>query len=70
MGHRDDIWTNPVFQTILVGGMKWALGDIDADVTPNLKAVAPGAYTNPPYVEPAPPKPVPAKPVPAKPVKK
>ncbi len=68
MGHRDDIWTNPVFQTILVGGMKWALGDIDADVTPNLKAVAPGAYTNPPYVEPAPPKPVPAKPVPAKPV--
>ena len=54
MGHREDVWTNPTFQQILVGGIKWALGEIKADVAPNLKTVAPGAYTNPKYVEPKP----------------
>jgi len=56
MGHREDVWTNPTFQSILVGGMKWALGDVQADVVPNLKETAPGALTNPPYVAPPPPK--------------
>jgi uncharacterized protein len=50
MGHREDVWTNPTFQQILVGGIKWALGEADADVSPNLKETAPGAGTNPPYV--------------------
>jgi type 1 glutamine amidotransferase len=54
MGHREDVWTNPVFQDILIGGIKWALGDVKAGVPPNLKEVAPEAYTNPPYVEPKP----------------
>ena len=58
MGHREDVWTNPTFQQILVGGIKWALGEVTADVTPNLQTAAPGAYTNPSYVEP---KPAPAK---------
>jgi hypothetical protein len=57
MGHREDVWTNPTFQNILVGGVKWALGDVQAELTPNLKETAPGAMTNPPYVEPPPPKP-------------
>jgi len=48
MGHRDDIWTNPVFQKVLLGGMNWALGNVDADVTPNLKKVAPQAGVLPP----------------------
>jgi len=52
MGHREDVWTNPTFQQILVGGVKWALGEVQADVTPNIKQTAPGAYTNPPYVAP------------------
>jgi uncharacterized protein len=60
MGHREDVWTNPTFQEILVGGIKWALGDVKADVPPNIKEAAPGAYTNPPYVEAAP-KPAAAK---------
>ncbi len=51
MGHREDVWTNPTFQQILVGGIKWALGEVSADVTPNLQTAAPGAYTNPRYVE-------------------
>ncbi|TDU62530.1 hypothetical protein EI77_04631 [Prosthecobacter fusiformis] len=57
MGHREDIWTNPVFQDILIGGIRWAIGAVEADVPPNLKEVAPGAYTNPPYVAPKPPAP-------------
>jgi type 1 glutamine amidotransferase len=57
MGHREDVWTNPTFQEILVGGVKWALGDLEAAVPPNLKETAPGAMTNPPYVAPPPPKP-------------
>jgi hypothetical protein len=51
LGHREDVWTNPLFQDILVGGIKWATGDAKADVTPNLKTAAPGAMTNPPYPE-------------------
>ncbi len=50
MGHREDVWTNPTFQQILIGGIKWALGEVKAEVPANIQAVAPGAYTNPPYV--------------------
>jgi len=57
MGHREDVWTNPIFQDILVGGVKWALGEVAAEVPPNLKTAAPEALTNPPYVEPKPPAP-------------
>lgn len=63
MGHREDIWTNPVFQSMLVGGLRWACGDAAAEVPPNLKAVAPEAHVNPAYipVKPAPaPAPAPA----------
>ena len=54
MGHREDVWTNPIFQDILVGGIKWALGEVNADVPANLKETAPEAYTNPPFPEPKP----------------
>ena len=54
MGHREDVWTNPVFQQILVGGIRWALGDVNADISPNIKETARGAYTNPPFPEPRP----------------
>lgn len=54
MGHRDDVWTNPVFQDLLMGGLNWALGRVNADVTPNLAKAAPGANTLPVWVEPAP----------------
>jgi uncharacterized protein len=50
LGHREDVWTNPTFQKILVGGIKWALGEVAADVTPNIQTAAPGAWTNPKYV--------------------
>jgi len=49
------------FQDVLTGGVKWALGDLKADVTPNLLTAAPGAMTNPPYVEAPAPKPAATK---------
>ena len=54
LGHREDVWTNPVFQSVLVAGLNWALGRVDADVTPNLATVAPGANRLPAYVPPPP----------------
>ncbi len=50
MGHREDIWTNPVFQAVLLGGIDWALGRVDADITPNLAQVAPQANVLPVFV--------------------
>lgn len=43
MGHREDVWTNPLFQQILMGGLSWALGDVKAAIPPNLEQVAPEA---------------------------
>ncbi len=48
MGHREDVWTNPLFQSIVIGGLRWATGQVDVDTTPNLKAVAPEAVELPP----------------------
>jgi uncharacterized protein len=54
MGHREDMWTSPVFQAVVTGGLNWALGRVDADVTPNLAKAAPQADVLPKYVEPTP----------------
>ena len=43
MGHREDVWTNPVFQQVLVGGINWAVHNVDADVAPNIQQVTPQA---------------------------
>jgi len=48
MGHREDVWTNATFQSMLEGGLKWALKEVDADVTPNVEKVAPGYKVIPP----------------------
>lgn len=45
MGHKPGTWTNPIFQSILIGGLNWASGRVDADVTPNLTQVTPGFGT-------------------------
>ncbi len=57
MGHREDMWLNPVFQSVILGGLNWALGRVDADLTPNLAQVAPQASTLQKFEEPAPAKP-------------
>jgi type 1 glutamine amidotransferase len=48
MGHREDVWDSPEFQAMLLGGLRWAGGRIDADITPNLEETTPGAATLPP----------------------
>lgn len=52
MGHREDVWTNPLYQDILVGAIQWASGEVDAETSPNLDKVAPGAMANPKYEAP------------------
>ena len=43
MGHREDVWTNEIFQSIVAGALKWITGQIDADVSANLEKAAPQA---------------------------
>ncbi len=45
LGHREDVWTNELFQQIVLGGLSWILKEIDADVTPNIEKVTPRAYS-------------------------
>ncbi len=47
MGHREDVWSNPLFQAIVIGGLRWATGQVDADVTPNLLTATPQAIELP-----------------------
>lgn len=47
MGHREDVWTNPVFKTVLFGGIHWATGNVRTSIRPNLKQATPGASQNP-----------------------
>jgi type 1 glutamine amidotransferase len=48
MGHREDVWTNPTFKNLLLGGIHWASGAAQARIRPNVSQVAPGASQNPP----------------------
>jgi len=41
LGHGRDDWDSPAFHSHLIGALRWATGQVDADLTPNLKAVAP-----------------------------
>ena len=43
MGHREDVWTNETFQKVLLGGIAWALGNVDVDIPANISKVTPEA---------------------------
>jgi hypothetical protein len=43
MGHREDVWQRPDFQALTIGALRWITREIDLDVTPNIKEVAPEA---------------------------
>lgn len=45
MGHREDVWKSPIFESLLLGGLSWAFGNVQADVTPNLEKAAPNYAT-------------------------
>jgi type 1 glutamine amidotransferase len=52
LGHREDIWDSAAFQSVLLGGLDWALHRVDADITPNLSQAAPHANVLPKYQAP------------------
>ena len=55
IGDRAENWQNTFHLNLLAGGIRWAIGDATASVTPNVKTAAPGyAEIPPPY--PPPPK--------------
>lgn len=43
LGHRDDVCRSPEFEQVLLGGIAWAMGNAQADVTPNIAQVTPKA---------------------------
>nr|HMP17663.1 ThuA domain-containing protein [Gemmatales bacterium] len=43
MGHREDVWTNDIFQKVFLGGLNWVFRQVDADITPNIDQVTPQA---------------------------
>ena len=43
MGHREDVWTNELFHKIVLGGLSWAAGNVEAEIPPNLREACPEA---------------------------
>jgi len=43
MGHTAEIWKDPVFLQMLLGGIRWATRMVDADITPDIAKVTPRA---------------------------
>ena len=41
MGHRQDVWTNSIYQQVLTTGLAWVAGDVNADIPPNLATACP-----------------------------
>jgi type 1 glutamine amidotransferase len=48
MGDRPENWQNPFFLNLLSGGIRFALGEADGDMSQNLKSAAPGFAEVPP----------------------
>ena len=45
MGHREDVWTNPIFQKVALAGLAFITGRTNPDISPNIKAVTPDVVT-------------------------
>jgi uncharacterized protein len=41
MGHREDVWENPMYQALLLGALGWSTGVVDASIEPNIRQVTP-----------------------------
>lgn len=39
LGHRDDVWTNELYQNMVAQGILWAAKKVDGDASPNLKEI-------------------------------
>jgi hypothetical protein len=43
LGHREDVWDNPVMQKAIVDAAKWAMGQGPLNADPNFDKVVPAA---------------------------
>ena len=41
MGHREDVWSNPMYQALLLGALAWSSGRVEANIEPNFTKVTP-----------------------------
>jgi len=41
MGHREDVWTSDVFHQVVLGGLSWAMGNVQVDIKSNLREACP-----------------------------
>ena len=41
MGHREDVWSNPMYQALLLGALAWSSGRAEANIEPNFQQVTP-----------------------------
>lgn len=48
IGDRPENWSSQLFLNLLGGGIRWAIGDVSASLSHNLKQVAPGYAVIPP----------------------
>ncbi|MGD0897407.1 MAG: ThuA domain-containing protein [Thermoguttaceae bacterium] len=56
LGHREDVWTNPIFQAIALAGLAWTTNRVAFEPTPNMDEATPGANQLPRQLPNAPPK--------------
>jgi len=45
MGHREDVWENPIYQGLLMGALGWATGKVETSIEPNISKVTPNCKT-------------------------
>lgn len=45
MGHREDVWENPLYQGLLIGALGWVTGNVEVSVEPNVSKATPGYKT-------------------------
>ncbi len=43
LGHREDVWSSDFFQNLLLSGLSWALGNVEAEIPANIDKVTPNA---------------------------
>lgn len=48
IGDRRENWQNQFFLNLLAGGIRWCIGDVNADIPPNLQTATPGYADIPP----------------------
>jgi type 1 glutamine amidotransferase len=47
-GHTAAVWHDPVFRQMILGGVQWVSGQVEADITPNFGTLTPHATEIPP----------------------